>query len=387
MKAAGITARSAAAAPVAEVPIRVLCINDDVVQGKDRPTLALFIGMHRAGIEITVVCPPEHPHYPRLREEGIRTVDIRFRKNIDREAVRQVREELERGRYHIVHTFNNKATSNAIRAARDLPVKIVAYRGIVGAVGFLDPISWMRYLNPRIDRIVCVADAIRDYFLNMRPKFLRMPPERPVTIYKGHKLEWYNDKPADLASVGIPRGAFVVCCVANYRPRKGIEVLVEAMERLPAEIGAHLLLIGRMDAESLTRRIARSPVREHIHLTGFRDDAPALCAACDVFCLPSTRREGLARAIIEAMAYRVPPVVTDSGGSPELVVNGESGIVVPVEDPQAIANAIERLWRDPALRRRMGEAARKRIATAFRAEDTVAQTVALYRSLVAADAR
>jgi glycosyltransferase involved in cell wall biosynthesis len=364
--------------------IRVLCVNDDIVQGNDRPTLALFIGMHRAGVEVAVVCPPEHPHYGPLADEGIRTVDIQFRRNFDRAAIRQAREELERGAYDIVHTFNNKATSNILRAAKGLPVKIVAYRGIVGAVGFLDPMSWMRYLNPRIDRIVCVAEAIRQHFLNMRPKFLRMPPERPVTIHKGHKLEWYSDEPADLTAVGIPPGAFVVGCVANYRPRKGIEVLVGAMERLPEDIGRniHLLLIGRMDAARLTRRIERSPGKDRIHRTGFREDAPSLAAACDTFCLPSTRREGLSRAIIEAMAYGVPPIVTDSGGSPEIVVDGESGIVVPVNDSKAIADAVERLYRDAEFRERLGKAARRRIATDFRSEDTVQKTIALYRNLV-----
>jgi glycosyltransferase involved in cell wall biosynthesis len=361
--------------------IRVLCVNDDVVQGDDRPTLAMFIGMHRAGVAVTVVCSPQHPHYPLLAAEQIPVVDIRFRRNFDRVAIRKVREELIRGAYDIVHTFNNKAISNVLLAARDLPVKIVAYRGIVGAVGFLDPMSWMRYLNPRIDRIVCVAEAIRQHFLNMRPKYLRMPPERPVTIHKGHKLEWYADEPADLAGVGIPDAAFVVGCVANYRPRKGIEVLVEAVEQLPDDV--HLLLIGRMDAERLTRRIERSPAMTRIHRTGFREDAPALAAACDVFCLPSTRREGLSRAIIEAMAYGVPPVVTDSGGSPELVVDGVSGIVVPVNDSRAIADAICRLYKDAGFRYRLGRAARERIATDFRNEDTVKQTIALYESLLA----
>jgi glycosyltransferase involved in cell wall biosynthesis len=360
--------------------IRVLCVNDDVVQGNDRPTLAMFIGMHRAGIALTVVCSPEHPHYPALAAEGIPTVDIRFRRNFDRAAIRQVRDELCRGAYDIVHTFNNKAISNVLCAARDLPVRIVAYRGIVGAVGFLDPMSWMRYLNPRIDRIVCVAEAIRRHFLGMRPKFLRMPPERPVTIHKGHKLEWYNEQPADLERIGIPRDSFVIGCVANYRPRKGIEVLVEAMQMLPEDV--HLLLIGRMDAEPLTRRIERSPARERIHRTGFREDAPALSAACDTFCLPSTRREGLSRAIIEAMAYGVPPIVTDCGGSPELVVNGVSGMVVPVNDSRAIAEAVERLYRDAEFRKRLGRAARERIATDFRSEDTVKKTIELYESLV-----
>jgi glycosyltransferase involved in cell wall biosynthesis len=360
--------------------IRVLCVNDDVVQGIDRPTLAMFIGMHRAGVAVTVVCPPDHPHYPRLVAEQIPVVDIRFRRNFDRAAIAKVREELIRGAYDIVHTFNNKAISNVLLAARDLPVKIVAYRGIVGAVGFLDPMSWMRYLNPRIDRIVCVAEAIRQHFLSMRPKFLRMPPERPVTIHKGHKLEWYAEAPADLTTVGVPSEAFVVGCVANYRPRKGIEVLVDALDELPDDV--HLLLIGRMDAKRLTRRIERSRAKARIHRTGFRQDAPSLSAACDVFCLPSTRREGLSRAIIEAMAYGVPPVVTDSGGSPELVVDGVSGLVVPANDSGAIARAIERLYRDDEFRARVGRAARNRIEFDFRNEDTVQKTIALYQSLL-----
>jgi glycosyltransferase involved in cell wall biosynthesis len=238
----------------------------------------------------------------------------------------------------------------------------------------------MRYLNPRIDRIVCVADAIRRHFLAMKPAFLRMPAERPVTIHKGHKLEWYTATPADLAGYGIPASACVVGCTANYRPRKGIDFLVDAIEMLPDDV--HLLLIGHMNAAKLTQRIERSPAKDRIHRVGFVSNAPELSAACDIFCMPSTKREGLARAIIEAMAYRVPPVVTNSGGSPELVVNGECGYVVPPKDAGALAEAIGKLHRDPELRRRFGRAARERIGTTFRNEDTVRKTIALYEELV-----
>jgi glycosyltransferase involved in cell wall biosynthesis len=290
--------------------------------------------MHNAGIEITVVCPADHPNYNTLTEAGVPTVDIRMPRNFDKEGIAALREELVRGHYHIMHTFNNKAVSNGLRACKGLPVKIVCYRGIVGAVGFLDPMSWMRYLNPRIDRIVCVAEAIRQYFLQMKPAFLRMPADRPVTIHKGHNLEWYTATPANLTDYGIPKGAFVGGCTANYRPRKGIDYLIDAIEALPGDVEVHL------------------------------------------------EREGLARAIIEAMAYRVPPVVTDAGGSPELVVDGVSGFVVPPRDAQGLADAIEKLYRDKDLRRRMGEAARERIATDFRNEDTVRKTIALYEELV-----
>ena len=90
---------------------------------------------------------------------------------------------------------------------------------IVGNVSVLNPVSWMRFLNPRIDRIVCVCDAVRDFFLQMGPAFLRPPASRLIRIYKGHSLDWYQEKPSDLERVGVPAGAFVVSVVANYRPR------------------------------------------------------------------------------------------------------------------------------------------------------------------------
>ena len=349
------------------VAIRILCITESA----DRPTVQTFIGLHNAGIDITVVCPDDHPNHDTLAMAGVPTVDIRLPGNFDKHGIAALREELIRGRYHIMHTFNNKAVSNGLRACKGLPVKIVCYRGIVGAVGFLDPMSWMRYLNPRIDRIVCVADAIRRHFLQMQPSFLRMPAERPVTIHKGHLLEWYQDEPADLRQFGIPDDAFVIGCTANYRPRKGIDYLIEAVETLPADVPAHLVLVGRMDADALTRRIENSPARDRIHRIGFRTDAPAVSAACDVFCMPSTKREGLARAIIEAMSYRVAPVVSSAGGSPELVVDGECGFVVPPKDAAALATAFETLYRDPDLRQRFGNAARERIGTHFHNKDTV----------------
>jgi glycosyltransferase involved in cell wall biosynthesis len=359
-------------------PIKALCITED----PDRPTTATFAGLVRAGVDVTVICPEGNERRAWLAENGVRLLDLPLRKRFDRDAVRRLRAELTAGGYDILHLFSNKALQNGLAASRGLPVKIVAYRGIVGNVSFLSPVSWMRFLNPRIDRIVCVADAVRNYFLEMRPKFLRLPPERLVRIYKGHSLDWYRAAPADLAPIGVPKGSFVVACVANYRPRKGIEVLVDAFGRLPEQLGAHLLLIGAgMDAAPLTRRIAASPAAARIHALGFRPDAPSLTAACDVFALPSTKREGLARSLIEAMAYAVAPVVTNSGGSPELVIDGVCGLVVPPNDPRALADAIRRLHDDRELRTRFGAAARERIRRDFRIEDTIEKTHALYRSL------
>ena len=213
----------------------------------------------------------------------------------------------------------------------------------------------------------------------MRPAFLRLSPDKVVRIYKGHDLAWYDAEPADLTSVGVPPGSFVVANVANYRPRKGIELLVEAIGSLPKDWPVHLLLVGEMRSERLDAAIARSGCAERIHRLGHRRDAPALSAACDVFVLPSIKREGLARSLIEAMVYQRPCIATDCGGSPELLVDGESGLIVPAGDSAALAEAISKLYRDAPLRGRLGAAARERISRHFRIEDTIAQTLEQYR--------
>jgi glycosyltransferase involved in cell wall biosynthesis len=345
----------------------------------------MFIGMHRRGIAVTVICRETSPNFKLLEDAGLPVLDIPLQKNFDSAGTKLLREELVRGNYQILHTFNSRALTNGLRAVRGLDIKVIAYRGIVGNMSFLDPMSWMRYLNPRIDRIVCVCDAIRRWFLEMQPAFLRMPASRPVTIHKGHDPDWYTDPPADLGAEGVPDGAFVIACTAAYRPRKGVDYLIAAMALIPDDIPAHLVLIGEMSARRLTQRIEQSPARDRIHRIGYKDDAPQYTAAADVFCLPSTKREGLPRAVIEAMMYRVPPVVTDSGGSPELIVDGESGILVPIKDPQALADAFTQLYRDEAARLAMGEAALERMKTHFRNEDTIEKTIALYEELSGAN--
>ena len=103
-----------------------------------------------------------------------------------------------------------------------------------------------------------------------------------------------------------------------------------------------------------------------------------------MFALPSVKREGLARSLIEAMAYGIAPVATDCGGSPELVTDGVSGLIVPVRDANALGSAFRRLYQEPELRRSLGAAARERIGENFRIEETIAKTFELYDELARA---
>lgn len=361
--------------------LRVLCLTDSC----DKPETELYLGIRNAGVELDVMCNPKGKHYDLLHSAGVVVGDLALQGRFDKAGTAAIKAQLERKDYDIIHAFNPRALACGLRASKGKPIKIVAYRGVIGNISYLNPESWVTFLHPRVSKIVSVAHAIQEYLASLKFLWLKIPPQKLVTIYKGHKLHWYQDVPADRSSFGVPKDVFLVCCTGRDVPRKGFDVLIEAMRLLPSELSVHLVLVGKVDQnEQLQAQAAALPEPERVHFAGFRADAPAIAAASDVFILPSTEREGLPRAVIEAMAYGVPAIVTDVGGMPELIQDEVSGLVIPPKNSQAIATAIERLARDSGRARTMGDAARERIGQHFTAQRTVDETVAMYQSLLSA---
>ncbi|MCG7201370.1 glycosyltransferase family 4 protein [Marinobacter pelagius] len=361
----------------------ILCLTDAC----DRPETELFIGLRNAGFDVDVMCNPKGRNYQRLVDEGLVARPMALQNRFDKEGTAAIREQLALKHYEVIHAFNPRSLACGLRASKGTDIRIVAYRGVIGNISFLNPESWITFLHPRVSKIVCVADAIKDHLADeVRFLWMRIPERKLQRIYKGHDLQWYQDPPTDLSQFGVPENAFVVCCTGRDRPRKGFDVLVRAIDELPDDVEVHLLLVGDViNNEELKSQIAGTRHPERIHFTGYRQDAPGIAAASNVFVLPSIEREGLPRAVIEAMAYAVPPVVTRVGGMPELVENGVSGLVVPQKDASALSAAIERLYRDRDLQERMGAAAKERIATRFHTSQTVRETGELYKSLTGRD--
>lgn len=343
-----------------------------------RPEAEMVIGLKRRGLDIEVMTPAACEYAGRMAAAGIPIHDHLPRRKLSLASIRRIRAVLRSGRHQVLYLFNNPAIANGLQAARGLPVKIVTYRGQTGNIHRYDPFAYLTHLHPRVDRIVCVANAVRD---DLRRVLWR--PEKAVTIYKGHDIRWYAGVTAvDRNRLGVPPGHCLVVCVANNRPRKGVPVLLDAVERLPAGLPLRLLLIGGgMDSPAMRARIAGRPLEKRVGLLGHRDDVLGIVAAADIAVLPSLRREGLPKTVIEAMALGVPPIVTRSGGSAELVDEGRSGLVVPPGDAPALATAIERLAREPEARRQMGAAARDKLIRNFNIEDSIERHLALFREL------
>ena len=364
--------------PDENTPVRVLA----VTAYSDLPETNMLCGLVQAGVELEVMGNYDDAGRQKLEAAGAAVEVLQMKGRFDRDSAARIRQRLIDGRFHILHAFTNNAVSNGLRASRGLDVKFIAYRGIVANVSVFDPISWTTYLHPRVDRIICVADAIRRYFVNMKFLWWRFPAGKAITIYKGHDLGWYQAPAVPRTEFGIPGNAFVVGCITNERPRKGLPYLIEAAGLLPTDADIHFLLIGKIDGKKTLESLAHSPAKDRIHLTGFRKDAPQVLAACNACILPALKREGLPKGIIEGMVYAVTPIVTDSGGSPELIEHDKSGLIIPPGSSRAIADAILELYENRDACERMGRAAQRRIQRDFHTSTTVEQTLAVYRELI-----
>jgi glycosyltransferase involved in cell wall biosynthesis len=357
----------------------------------DRGESAWIIGIRDAGVNVRVFGRLDSPHIQRIRDAGITVTDVRWDKMLDRKLLKEIRRICIEDQIDIIHTGNSRTTLHMVMATGKLhrqgrSPKLVAYLGVIGNVTWKSPLSWFRFLNRRIDRVVCVAEGVRQYLLNdVRFMGLKLDPKKVVTIHKGHKLEWYQEKPADLTQFGIPPDAMVVTVVSRLRPRKGLVELIRALGLTDPEKNIHVLFIGHEGNEEMREALAALPHPERVHFGGRRPDATNITAASDVCCLPVLRGEGLSRAVIEGMAYGICPLVTPVSGNVELVINGECGLVVPAGDEPALARGMEWLYDHPEERKRMGAAARERIGMHFRSEDTVRRTLAMYADLMQRD--
>jgi glycosyltransferase involved in cell wall biosynthesis len=230
------------------------------------------------------------------------------------------------------------------------------------------PTYWANLLTfARNDHVFTVSDEVRAsirYPGGLRR--LRLPPLE--TLYHGldrATLDASAAPPADgvREELGIPPRAPVVATVANFRHEKGHEYLLRAADLVRRSLpDVRFLLVGQGPLEGQVRREAeRLELGDTVIFTGYRTDVLRLTAAVDVFAL-SSLHEGLSIALMEAMAMGKPPVVTRVGGLPELVEDRRHGLLVPPADPQALAAGILSVLRDPALRHRLGQAARRRAA-------------------------
>jgi glycosyltransferase involved in cell wall biosynthesis len=299
---------------------------------------------------------------------------------------------IKRGRYHIVHTHSSKAGVLGRLAARAAGTPIVIHT--LHSLVFHD--YQPRWLNLALRLIKRALAHLTDHYISVSriiaDKALAAgigTPERFSTVYSGMELDWFlgaRPEPAAVrAALGIPQDAPVVGKIARLFELKGHDQLFDAIpavvERFPE---VRFLLVGDgILYEHLRERARKEGFERNVVFAGLidRERIPEMVSAMDAL-VHTSLREGIARALPQAMAMGKPCVSFDLDGAPEVVIPGQTGELVRAGDTAGLSAAICRLLADPELRRRLGEGGRRLVDPMYRAETMVEQLAGIYRRLL-----
>jgi glycosyltransferase involved in cell wall biosynthesis len=383
-------------------PIRVLhVITRMIIGGAQENTLLSVEGLDRLSrYDAALVSGVERGLEGDLLTRTRQTTDVilvpELRRNLnpiaDAIALWKLYSLIKKGRYHIVHTHLAKAGVLG-RVAAWLARTPIIVHGLHGLV-FHEYQPWL--VNRTWWAVQKVCKPITDHFISVSEVISQKAIDAGIassdnltTIYSGMELDWFlkaNVNPMSIRrQLDIPENAPVIGKIARMVDIKNHDALLDAAPEIIARHpDARFLLVGDGPLlEHLRSRASQMGIGEHIIFTGVvpRERIPEMLAAMDVLA-HTALYEGLPRVLAQALAMGKPCVAFDADGAREVVVPEETGYLVCPGDTAGIAAAVSRLLQDPKLRAQMGEAGRRRVDPAFRAETMVQHIDKVYQELL-----
>lgn len=241
-----------------------------------------------------------------------------------------------------------------------------------------------RWSASRSDTILAVSQAVASH-ASKRLGASHPPIEVLLNPVRPEILDAPDQRVGIRNRLGLDK-RLVIGHLGTLRREKGQDLLLRALTHL-ADLDSILLLVGDGPEESTLKRLADDlGIADRVHWHGRELDAASILDAIDIFAFPS-RSEGLGIAILEAMARGLPVVAAETGGLPEIIRNGTTGLLVPPDDPIALAAAIRQLWADAGLRGRLGRAARNYVRQNHSITSYVDDLLALHERLIRRKAR
>ncbi|MEO7965744.1 MAG: glycosyltransferase [Gemmatimonadaceae bacterium] len=376
-------------------PVRVLIACDHIdydgaLHGGGRQLIELVRALDRRLVEPTVcVLRGASALGEELRHEGLSFHffgDARFSPASLWKLLRIIR----RDRIEVVHLtdFGACTLGRVAASIAGVPsiVQVISHHSPGQPRGFPRYVKLAyRALAPFTARVLAISDSVREFAI------LQMGFARDSVEVLTYPLPKHSFQPASAAQIaarraqhGIAPSDPVVGSVTRFYPAKGIRYLLDAFPAvLRARPRAWLVLVGQGPQErELRTRCAALGIAERVVFAGFQRDAQAYVGGFDVAAVPSIE-EGFGLVALEALALGVPVVASRVGGLPDVVLDGETGVLVEPAAPDALAAALVRLLDDPALRARMGEAARIDVQR-FSLDVYASRLSEIYRELAAA---
>jgi glycosyltransferase involved in cell wall biosynthesis len=360
------------------VTLRVLHVDTERGwRGGERQALWLARELNRRGYGSIVAARRGEPLSARAAEAGLSVVDCSPFSEIDPRAAWQLRRAIHHHRIDVVHAHTAHAVAVAGLGTLGTSVPLVISR----RVDFrLRANAGTRWKYGRASAVIAISHAVARVLAASG-----IAADRIVVVPDGVDVGRLVRRAAaeTLASLGVsgdgPLIVQVAQLVGHKDPLNFVRAMVRVRELVP---GVHGLLVGdgplRPDVE---REIRTLGLEANVHLAGYRTDADSLLAAADVACL-SSREEGMGSVLLDALAFGLPVAATRAGGIPEVIVDGQCGLLADVENPVALGDAIARLIRDDSLRARVRANAKPR-ANEFSVERMTDRTIAVYEGVLA----
>ena len=336
--------------------------------------------LHKAGAECLLVTPDGSPLHQLAAAEGVPCAPIRYAGDIDALSIFKLFNIIRNFKPDIVHIHSRRGADiwGSLAARLAGGCKVILARRVDDPIA-PGPLNRLRY-GPLCDRVVAVSQGIVKALVAGG-----IPAAKIRQVYssiEAHKYQSDETPGAMRAELGLPQEGPVLGVIAQLIPRKGHRFLIDALPLIQARhSGTSLLFLGVGESEAdLHAQIERLGLQQSVVFAGYRDDVGRVLRAMTLLVHPATM-EGFANVAMQAQAAQIPVVTADVGGMPESVADGETGLVVPPQDPQALADAINALLDDPERRQAMGVAGKARVESRFTVDAMVQGTLAIYREL------
>ncbi len=363
--------------------LRILhVIGGGEIGGAEKHLLALLRLLDRNRFDPELLCLCQGPFAQEARQEGFTTHEIVMNHKLDLGTIRPIRALVRDRRIDIIHTHGVRANLAARLAGRRESIPVVTTFHSLLQYDYTSSYEaamarWLtRLTNFCTNQFIAISGAVREDLLTMGVK-----SEKISVIYNGLDLSLLKTGPSSTEirqQLGIRPEQRVIATVARLHPVKGHKHLLAAARQVVRQYPEALfLLVGEgPERPAIERAIREMDLAHHVIMTGFYPEVNDLYPVMEIFVLPSLM-EGMGLVLLEAMNFGVPVIATQVGGIPEIIQDGESGLLVSPADSEGLAIAISWLLDSPVIQRQLVTGGRRR-SKDFTIDNMTRQTEAIY---------
>jgi len=349
--------------------------------GQEMRIVAESVAFQARGYSMTIACQPDSQIFRRAQEAGIPVLAFPMKKGLRISTVLRAKRLLREHAFDLVHTHSSVDGWNFGLAARLTGVPVVRSRHLSTPIRR----SWSSRLvyMKLADRVITSGAAIRDAMIRDNGMQADRIASVPAGIDVGRFKPDVDGHPVR-QEFGLAGSDYVIGIVAVLRNWKGHHILIRALSELIRRgLNLKLLVVGEGPQEkNLRRLIGELGLESRVVMAGYRKDVPSCMAAMDCVVLPSLENEATSQVLPQAMAMKKPVIATSIGGLPEVVIDGQTGLLVPPGDATALADAISRLHDDPDVTKQLAKRGHDYCHAHFTFEGMIDATERVYREVL-----